>query len=618
MFLRTRDRSTLQYRGSRRSQNVQRFADSLKALKQLQGVLKAKQRFLKNINRDEEFSEKQLDDIFKQEWESIYQEKLPKKLYDYDFSDLENFRKKPETAIKKQNLLLAQGCPPTPPPAPGAPPPPPFPGPPPPPPLAPPVPNSTSAPPGFTNQMKLVCVNEEANIRMSKLHWTPLKLTNDSIWSDLPPVKIDFDDFKETFRARSSYDIPMSPKSPSSKGPLDEKEVRNIMIMMRGLPKQSELLPALTEMNDDVISRDQVDLLLQLIKPDNDKKDVLSSVQVFKRDHPEVKLGEAEEFLLALGSTPRLEETLSFWRFRQDCEASEMELCEDLHCLSSGVDAVKKCQDLKLLLSIILEAGNFLNKSSAAAFKVTDLSKLSFMKDSHRDKSLLHHVVIKTLEVHDSFHKFEDNFVEMLEKCYKADYCQLKKDIEMMRSECENHLKYILVQNNNSSNKEFIKQVMSIVAALVKIEELVMIKYDEFLQYLGYSTDKPQPSELFKALFDFCNEVNPIVEDILKEKQEKQKKEMIDSVDSPIKKSSSIAKKQSVIEARRPTHMLELEQALQKRRSTGLASKDINEAVKCVERDSEDLESFLSSSTDYFKHRRRAVRAKKSMIETDL
>lgn len=108
--------------------------------------------------------------------------------------------------------------------------------------------------------MKLVCVNEEANIRMSKLHWTPLKLTNDSIWSDLPPVKIDFDDFKETFRARSSYDIPMSPKSPSSKGPLDEKEVRNIMIMMRGLPKQSELLPALTEMNDDVISRDQVDL----------------------------------------------------------------------------------------------------------------------------------------------------------------------------------------------------------------------------------------------------------------------------------------------------------------------------------------------------------------------
>ena len=321
-------------------------------------------------------------------------------------------------------------------------------------------------------------------------------------------------------------------------------------------------------MDDNILKRDQVDILLTLVQ----KKEILNSVQSYRNSNPEKTPGKAEEFILLLSSLPRLEETLSFWRFRQDCEASELELCEDLHCLSSAVDGVQGSTEFKLLLSAIRDAGNFLNQSNAMGFKISDLHRFSFMKDGYKDKTLLQHLIRKLMDHERDFHAFDENLIDILEKCQKIDFIQVKKDIDLMKRECENSLKYILMENRkNTDMMEFIRQVMDIVAAIVKIEKLVNCKYKQFLKYMGLTSDDPKPEELFKVILDFCNEVNSIVNVLKKELEDSNKKKeaYTDSVDSP-----RVKQKQSFIDAQRPTVMNELQMALAKRNSTKIQQEE--------------------------------------------
>ena len=135
-------------RGSRRAQNVQRFTESLSALKHLGGVLKAKNIFLKAI-RDTEVPEDNLDDLVNDEWKKIDRESISLVIGEHDFSDLEDLDN-PGLRHPPSKIPSLVSGPPPPPPPPSAPL-----GPPPPPP--PPVPNGTTAPPapGFSKEQKI-------------------------------------------------------------------------------------------------------------------------------------------------------------------------------------------------------------------------------------------------------------------------------------------------------------------------------------------------------------------------------------------------------------------------------------------------------------------------------
>ena len=145
----------LNRRGSRRAQNVQRFAQSLSALKHLGGVLKAKNLFLKAI-RETDVDEDNLDDLVKEEWDKIVRGSISLVIGDYDFSELETIDKSilisPQP--KKEAALSGALTPPPPPPPPSAPGPPP----PPPPPV---IPNGTTASPtlAFSNNKKSILTN---------------------------------------------------------------------------------------------------------------------------------------------------------------------------------------------------------------------------------------------------------------------------------------------------------------------------------------------------------------------------------------------------------------------------------------------------------------------------
>ena len=66
---------------------MQRFTESLSALKHLGGVLKAKNIFLKAI-RDTDVPEDNLDDLVNDEWKKIDRESISLVIGDHDFCDV--------------------------------------------------------------------------------------------------------------------------------------------------------------------------------------------------------------------------------------------------------------------------------------------------------------------------------------------------------------------------------------------------------------------------------------------------------------------------------------------------------------------------------------------------
>ena len=447
---------------------------------------------------------------------------------------------------------------------------------------------------------------------MSKLHWTPLSNLNnvETVWASLPEIEADFDDFLDLFMnnpgSRTSQPSPSSPIE--EKRALDLAKLKDIEIIMRGFPKEeAELMKSLQDMDDSKITRDQVDQLLKLLRQGEN----ITAVENFKSSNPDVELNKAERFLLLLGTLPRLKEKLIFWRFKQDCEASEEDICEELKHLTTMIDSVKSNKYIKIFLGAALKAGNFLNCSEARGFSILDdLQKLSFMKDRHREKTVLYYVVHKILDVTPGFALNNETLLSNLASVSNTDYDGVKKDLETMKKECSSSLKFILSEGkSNKGNAEmckFMKIVMERVEAITKIEDLVKQKYRQFLDWLGVDRGH-KPSEVAKVFMGLCNDVNSVLEEIKKEKEDKKRKESIVVMQRPatiprVKKHSVVGKN-----AEGPNIMSELQQKLNRRHTTdNFPVDDIDNRVgsnRDKEEDDEN-EEFLKVLRNDFQNRR--------------
>ena len=299
---------------------------------------------------------------------------------------------------------------------------------------------------------------------------------------------------------------------------------------MRKFPKsESEFVEALKAMDDSLIKRDQVDQLLVLLDNEDDpeKSHPIEAVKNFQISNPEEELNEAESFLHLVGTFPRLKGRLIFWRFRQDCEASEEDFCEYFHHLSKMIDSVKSSQGFKTILGAVLKAGNFLNSSKAKGFSIlNDVEKLTAMKDRFKKNTVLYHIVYKILEESPGFEINDEELNSNLAGVANNDYNEVKRDLATMRDECSVSLKFLLSEKNGNSALSFLKAVMESVEALTKIEALVSIKYQQFLTWLGLEGDKCKPEEVAKVIIDLCKDVNNVIEEIREEKQKEEKKEI--------------------------------------------------------------------------------------------
>lgn len=66
--------------------------------------------------------------------------------------------------------------------------------------------------------------------------------------------------------------------------------------------------------------------------------------------------------------------------------------------LKQGIAGLQKNKTFKILLSVLLSVGNFLNGSDAKGFQVEYLSKVPEVKDTVHKHSLLHHLCHMVIE----------------------------------------------------------------------------------------------------------------------------------------------------------------------------------------------------------------------------
>ena len=289
--------------------------------------------------------------------------------------------------------------------------------------------------------------------------------------------------------------------------------LRDVAIIMKGLPQGRKLTDAIRDLDEDVIDRDQIEKLSKLLT----FIDEIDQLKKFSKENPGASLDPAEKFLLSLASIPNAEAKLSFWSFRRDCEASEEELCRPLNDLNQAMEVLREDNNFKLMLSLILSSGNFLNRTTIKAFCLNDLRKVSLMKDKTKEKTLLYHVVRKALENDPDFDGFDETFVSVFEAGARSDLDQVVRDLEVMEEECKKSLRFVL-KSQNVELVNFIKDVIERVITLNKIIANLQVKFNQFMQWLGFDLDEKQKeNEFCKIISDFSIETNIIVQTFEKE-----------------------------------------------------------------------------------------------------
>ena len=228
-------------RFNRSMRNVVKISKSNRSQVTLRGVIKAKNRFLKLIDRAPEKIEPTGKDVkeietpicvVESEWKRLSMRPPKFKISkDIDFSDLAKYIMQRETDPKLARLSLATNSahvapPPGPPPMATPPPPPP--------PSAPSTSSSIAAGPQRGRKMK--------PIHVRKVH---VKTNQETVWSTLPDFEAEFGDLRKLFedtssskasdpRASDPQDLQLAT---SIMGPLSVTEATDVLIMFRKLPK---------------------------------------------------------------------------------------------------------------------------------------------------------------------------------------------------------------------------------------------------------------------------------------------------------------------------------------------------------------------------------------------
>jgi len=503
-----------------------------------------------------------MGELVAEEWKRMELENNSLCLTDLDFSDLDTFLEE-ETGAKvgnqREDKMVTENAqqggatlpppPPPPPPPPGPPPPPPptrlsssssLRGPPPPPP--PPGPLGAQPITSFSNPLcnanRLLEGAGVRKMRSVRVGGSRVLVEPNSLWSNLPKVDTtDFSDLATLFEdtGESMRDPKTSPgggkqvRGSSSfeeaRGALTPAETRDVMILTRGLPRNEKLVTAVKSMDDQTLGDDAVEKLFTLLTKKKYQQ-CLEKVQQLSRERPEAKLNEAEQFLLTLGRPHlRLLESLSLWKFRGDCEAMEREICNPLRELRKAVEAVKESEPLVLVLSTALQVVNFVKSEKFFAIRIEDLASLESTKDKN-SRSLLFHIVRKTLESQESFSGFSTSFIETLTSLTRFDLVAIEGGLKHMETTCRKSLGFLSLQQRLSSNPDsykalvaFVKEVAERIITMKKMKQVAVRLFSTLVSWLGISSVRMGPDGIGKLLKNFCQSVNQAREAVVQSRK---------------------------------------------------------------------------------------------------
>ncbi|NXJ80835.1 FHOD1 protein, partial [Trogon melanurus] len=436
------------------------------------------------------------------------------------------------------------GCPPPPPPPPtmpGCPPPPPPPPPPavpgcppPPPPLVPGCP----PPPGLPAASATDGPSQAKKKRTVKLFWKELKQLDETVgpgrfgqgtlWASLQNVEVNAAKLEHLFESRSK-EVPTSKKAIDGKKVvvvLDPKRSNAINIGLTVLPPMHIIKTAVLNFDEFAVNKEGIEKILTMVPTEEEKQ----KIQEAQLANPDVPLGSAEQFLLALSSISDLTARLQLWAFKLDYESLEQEIAEPLFDLKVGMEQLAKNHTFKCILATLLAMGNFLNGSQSRGFELGYLEKVSEVKDTVHRQSLLHHLCQMVVE---KFPETTDLYSEIasITRSAKVDFDELANSLVQLERRCRaswDNLKVIAKHETKpvlkSKLTDFLKDSTQRIVVLKVVHRRVLNRFHSFLLYLGYPASAVRDvkvTPICKLLREFALEYRTCRERVLQQQKKR-------------------------------------------------------------------------------------------------
>ncbi|XP_009468743.1 PREDICTED: FH1/FH2 domain-containing protein 1 [Nipponia nippon] len=408
------------------------------------------------------------------------------------------------------------GCPPPPPPAiPGCPPPPGLPGP--------------SAMDGPSQAKKK---------RTVKLFWKELKQLDGTVglgrfgqatlWASLQNVEVNAAKLEHLFESRSK-EVPTSKKAIDGKKVvvvLDPKRSNAINIGLTVLPPVHIIKTAVLNFDEFAVNKEGIEKILTMVPTEEEKQ----KIQEAQLASPDVPLGSAEQFLLALSSISDLTARLQLWAFKLDYESLEQEIAEPLFDLKVGMEQLARNHTFKCILATLLAMGNFLNGSQSRGFELGYLEKVSEVKDTVHRQSLLHHLCQMVVE---KFPETTDLYSEIASITHsaKVDFDELANSLVQLERRCRaswDNLKVIAKHETKpvlkSKLTDFLKDSTQRIVVLKVVHRRVLNRFHSFLLYLGYPASAARDvkvTPICKLLREFALEYRTCRERVLQQQKKR-------------------------------------------------------------------------------------------------
>ncbi|KAI3726936.1 hypothetical protein L1987_66743 [Smallanthus sonchifolius] len=422
--------------------------------------------------------------------------------------------------------------------------------------------------------------NHEIPKKMKPFHWDKVNTDADHsvVWNELVDGSLKFDDelietlFGYNATKRKSKEAKYSsPKLGTSNSTpslqisiLDPRKSQNIAIVLKSLAtSRKEIIDALSEgrgLNGDILEK------LTKISPT-----VEEASRILQFNGNPTKLPDAESFLYhILKAIPSAFTRINAMLFRSNYDPETLHLKESLQTLELGCKELRAPGIFRKLLEAILKAGNRMNagtaRGNAKGFNLSALRKLSYVKSSDGETTLLHFVVEQVVRAegkrcvinrddHDSKSDQDSDTMiakEEREKQYlmlglpvlggiSANFSNVKKaavlDYDSLTSVSPNltarvsEIRELVTQCGAGGRGGFVKEMKEFLEEcedelkVVREEQtrvMQLVKKTSDFYQIGSSKDKGgQPLQMFGVVKDFLDMVDQVCVDLNRKMQKK-------------------------------------------------------------------------------------------------
>ena len=400
---------------------------------------------------------------------------------------------------------------------------------PPPPPPPPPAPPGVPAPPGaplppgapgapvFVQGPQPTKPKIKLKVKVKPLQWTRVLLLPendpkrpDLVWNKMKEPDIDIDEITSLFAIKKKEIVqPVKKEKIAKKKFLDNKRAQIVGISIAKLPKVEIIQKALINMDDKLLTEDNIDslLLIAITKEELSTYRNMGSDGVWEKN---------EQYLIELNEVPYYKEKLKVWSTILKYDFLIPRLEESFKYLIPACKELKNNKHFHEVLGTILALGNIMNggtaKGQADGFSLDLLPKLSGLKDT-TGHGLLTFVCTKTNKEDPSFEGFKNKF-PYLEKASKYSMNETKKKVDELCN-MVNIVDKLIMEINAQDDFMFNAQ-NSLRGAKDKVnmfkykEEKNRNVYHDTVKFFGYKEKDKYYDEnglFFKMLLGFFNDV---------------------------------------------------------------------------------------------------------------